>query len=600
LKALKEGAKFLQAQNGIPSSSPLNSGIDHAHACTILQQLKTMYDEGQLTDIVVQVDNGQKFACHRNVLAAISPYFRSMFTSGLTETTKKEVQLVGIEAESMQLVLNYAYTSRVQITEGNVQALFTATSIFQIAPLQDQCANYMISRLEPQNCIGVYIFADYFGHEELKTKSQDYIRKKFLCVTKEQEFLRLKKDQLISILNSDDLDVDKEEHVYESIISWYDHEQITREEHLSEIFAKCVRVSLMEETYVEKIPPLFAQAMPKNYIEKGQISANNCTQRLGMTATEMVICFEAASKHSGKKQTVPCLDTYSTRVYKLCKPPGDLREVGILVTPDNEIFIAGGFRPNNNDVCIDHKAENDFWLYDHSSNRWIQKAPLLRGRIGCVLLYCCGKPYALGGRVYEGDGRNPVKSVESYDNRDNCWTTVSLMPVMMEFQSAVVYKDKIYIPQGDVFLCYDPQTDYWGHLTPMTVTRYQGMAAVYKDSIYYVGGIHCNHRMLTVEAYDIEQNLWTQKRDLPFEQSSNPYVKLLILKNKLHLFVRLTQVCVDEYVFRTSRKNSLYLYNEVDDSWRKIYETPERLWDLGRHFECAVAKLYPQCLQKVL
>lgn len=153
---------------------------------------------------------------------------------------------------------------------------------------------------------------------------------------------------------------------------------------------------------------------------------------------------------------------------------------------------------------------------------------------------------------------------------------------------------------GDVFLCYDPPKDYWCYLTPMIVPRVQGMAAVYKDNIYYVAGIRGNQRVLTVEAYDVEQNRWTRKNDLPCEQSSNPYIKLLVLKGKLHLFVRATQVSVEEFVFRTSRKNSLYQYDEVTDSWKKVYETSERLWDLGRHFECAVAKLYPQCLQKVL
>uniref|UniRef100_A0A8C6FW64 BTB domain-containing protein n=1 Tax=Moschus moschiferus TaxID=68415 RepID=A0A8C6FW64_MOSMO len=50
--------------------------MDPFHACSILKKLKTMYDEGQLTDIVVEVDHGKTFSCHRNVLAAISPYFR--------------------------------------------------------------------------------------------------------------------------------------------------------------------------------------------------------------------------------------------------------------------------------------------------------------------------------------------------------------------------------------------------------------------------------------------------------------------------------------------------------------------------------------------
>nr|XP_010588475.2 kelch repeat and BTB domain-containing protein 8 [Loxodonta africana] len=477
--------------NGIPSSDTANDAMDPFHACSILKQLKTMYDEGQLTDIVVEVDHGKTFSCHRNVLAAISPYFRSMFTSGLTESTQKEVRIVGVEAESMDLVLNYAYTSRVILTEANVQALFTAASIFQIPSIQDQCAKYMISHLEPQNSIGVFIFADHYGHQELGDRSKEYIRKKFLCVTKEQEFLELTKDQLISILDSDDLNVDREEHVYESIIRWFEHEQNEREMYLPEIFAKCIRFPLLEDTF--------------------------------------------------------------------------------------------------------------FWMYDHTANRWISKPSLLRARIGCKLVYCCGKMYAIGGRVYEGDGRNSLKSVECYDSRENCWRTVCAMPVAMEFHNAVEYKEKIYVLQGEFFLFYEPQKDYWGFLTPMTVPRIQGLAAVYNDSIYYIAGTCGNHqRMFTVEAYDIELNKWTRKKDFPCDESINPYLKLVLFQNKLHLFVRATQVTVEEHVFRTSRKNSLYQYDDITDQWMKIYETPDRLWDLGRHFECAVAKLYPQCLQKVL
>lgn len=76
---LPEQNKFSQTLNGTPSSTA-SGGMDPSHACSILQQLKAMYDEGQLTDIVVEVDHGKTFSCHRNVLAAISPYFRySMF-----------------------------------------------------------------------------------------------------------------------------------------------------------------------------------------------------------------------------------------------------------------------------------------------------------------------------------------------------------------------------------------------------------------------------------------------------------------------------------------------------------------------------------------
>lgn len=71
-----EQSKFTQTLYGTSSSSIAIGGMDPFHACSILQQLKMMYDEGQLTDIVVEVDHGKTFSCHRNVLAAISPYFR--------------------------------------------------------------------------------------------------------------------------------------------------------------------------------------------------------------------------------------------------------------------------------------------------------------------------------------------------------------------------------------------------------------------------------------------------------------------------------------------------------------------------------------------
>ncbi|XP_028303445.1 kelch repeat and BTB domain-containing protein 8 [Gouania willdenowi] len=604
MAASGEVGKLLLMQNGTSPTSNYN-GVDAVHACNILQQLKALYDEAQLTDIVVEVDHGQTFSCHRNVLAAISPYFRSMFTSGLTESSQREVRIVGVESESMHLVLDYAYTSKVTLSESNVQALFTAASIFQIPALQDQCAQFMISRLDPQNCIGVFMFADAYGHQELKERSQDYIRKKFLCVSTEQEFLQMTKEQLVSILNNDDLNVEKEEHVYESIVRWLEHDLPGREGHLAEVFSQCVRLPLLEEAFFSQIPaPLacvLSQSEDSAEAKARLAGTNGCPQRLGMTASEMIICFDAAHKHSGKKQTVPCLDTVAGRVFKLCKPPNDLREVGILVSSENDIFIAGGYRPSNSEVSIDHRAESDFWQYEHAGNRWLPRAPLLRARIGCRLVHCSGKLYALGGGVYEGDGRNALKSMECYDARDNCWTAVTPMPVAMEFHSALEYRDRIYVLQGEHFFSFDPRKEYWSHLAPMSVPRSQGLAALYKNCIYYIAGICKNHqRIFTVEVYDIERNVWSRRRDLPFDQATSPYIKAMLLQGKLHLFVRATQVMVEEHVFRTSRKNSLYQYDDDTDAWTKVYETPDRLWDLGRHFECVVAKLYPQCLQKVL
>ncbi|KAK7820686.1 hypothetical protein U0070_026230, partial [Myodes glareolus] len=105
--------------------------------------------------------------------------------------------------------------------------------------------------------------------------------------------------------------------------------------------------------------------------------------------------------------------------------------------------------------------------------------------------------------------------------------------ILQEFHNDVEHKGKIYVLQGEFFLFYEPQKDYWGFLTPMTVPRVQGLASVNKDSIYYIAGTFGNQR------------------------------------NKLHLFVQATQGTVEEHIFRTRRKNSLYQSDDIADQWMK-------------------------------
>ncbi|KAH0519304.1 Kelch repeat and BTB domain-containing protein 8 [Microtus ochrogaster] len=122
-------------------------------------------------------------------------------------------------------------------------------------------------------------------------------------------------------------------------------------------------------------------------------------------------------------------------------------------------------------------------------------------------------------------------------------------------------------------LFYEPQKDYWGFLTPMTVSRVQGLASVYKDSIYYIAGTCGNHQCVsTVEAYDTELNKWACK-DSPCDQPRNPYLKIVLFQNKLPLIVQATQGTIEEHIFRTSRKNSLYRSDDIAGQWMKVYET---------------------------
>lgn len=61
---------------------------------------------------------------------------------------------------------------------------------------------------------------------------------------KHQEFLSLHADQLANLLKSDDLNVVTEENVFESLMTWVQHDSTNREQHLA-ILLKLIKLPLL-------------------------------------------------------------------------------------------------------------------------------------------------------------------------------------------------------------------------------------------------------------------------------------------------------------------------------------------------------------------
>lgn len=56
---------------------------EQSHALTVLHGLNEQRKSNTLCDVIICVE-GEKFPCHRNILAACSPYFLAMFTGDAT------------------------------------------------------------------------------------------------------------------------------------------------------------------------------------------------------------------------------------------------------------------------------------------------------------------------------------------------------------------------------------------------------------------------------------------------------------------------------------------------------------------------------------
>ncbi len=157
-------------------------------------------------------------SCHRVVLACISRYFRTMFTSDMKECKNEKITINDIDDHALVSLINFAYTAKIKITVDNVQSLLYASSILQVETVANACSDFMKSHLDPPNCIGVYTFAEQHGRQELMRKVDQYIQDHFLDVVECDEFMSISPKHLISLVESPDLNVENECDVYEAVI----------------------------------------------------------------------------------------------------------------------------------------------------------------------------------------------------------------------------------------------------------------------------------------------------------------------------------------------------------------------------------------------
>ena len=90
------------------------------------------------------------------MLSSSSPYFAAMFT-GFEEKNQERVKLLDIDPHALGVLVNYVYTSAVDVTEANVQTLLPAANLLQLIDVRDACCEFLAAQLHPTNALGIKV-----------------------------------------------------------------------------------------------------------------------------------------------------------------------------------------------------------------------------------------------------------------------------------------------------------------------------------------------------------------------------------------------------------------------------------------------------------
>lgn len=529
---------------------------DKMRESSLVAGFRNLYETRLLFDVTLTV--GEKsFPCHRAFLAASSEYFRCMFTTDLAERDMTNISISGVDAKSMELVLKYLYTGQVELTSEVVQSLLSCANLYQLWDLKDGCADFIERKIDYENCIGIHFFAQAHGCRDLELQAWNVIIESFEAVTESPEFLELTSDNLLEVIKYDDIQASEEE-VFEAVVRWFDHKPEERSQHIN-LIMQFVRFWLLDEHYifdkVKTCPLVQSEPQIKAVVDeviqykllKDRWIETDLYVEPRYGADYCRVNVYTAYLDDEKKQVLQLFGQRSSDILRcsnnvLCDLPNDLENPALLVTGDNDLYIAGG-DTFGNAVNLFYKWSPEDGVFDD-----LPLMPVSRKQFCLVQLerYI----YAVGGCNTDGN----LCSVSRYHEDSDDWENVCPMPKALRCFCAVPFRGKMYVFGGESekfnkkskvrgkrelnrnAMCYDPKEDKWTVLAEMNTARALAGCTVFKNKIYVVGGFGTlsdswlkektpENCLSSVEIFDPETNSWTMGPELPVRLCAMGVVK---------------------------------------------------------------------------
>ncbi|XP_041115220.1 uncharacterized protein LOC121320712 [Polyodon spathula] len=126
-----------------------------SHGTDILKKLNSQRDEGLFCDITLIVD-GATYSAHKAVLAAVSEYFKEMFTEmDSTSNHKSAVDLTGFSPDSFLPLLEFSYTSTLSLKLENLTEICAMARHFRMWSVVELCKGIQKEQMDNKDYPGI-------------------------------------------------------------------------------------------------------------------------------------------------------------------------------------------------------------------------------------------------------------------------------------------------------------------------------------------------------------------------------------------------------------------------------------------------------------
>ncbi|CAH1774599.1 unnamed protein product [Owenia fusiformis] len=498
-----------------------------------------------LCDYTIKVE-GKQLKVHKALLAAVSDYFRSMFTGGMLESKQDFVELKDTSVSGVEAVLDFIYTGELAINIECVNDILATASLTQVEDALKLCELFLQDALDPYNCLEVLNIADVYNLEDTKQHCQQYITGNFERITHTDEFSKITVEQLERIVCREDLGIDSELNLFFNLMLWIAYDRREREKHATRLL-KHVRFGLISpEDIVDEIQAhsimntnsecrKFVDEALKYHVLPLRQPLSNMQSIRTQVRGEPALIVHDTNESPEQLRLVP----KNMQWEKLPNAPQLRVSTASLATHNNFLFVCGGKKTPTAD------PNNILRMYNPASDKWTTLANMRECRSGFPLVELDEKLYALGGETVDSIC---TSTVEQYCIEKCKWQDVKPLPQGLISHAACACKSKLYVSGGyntsiqrqSTMYSYHPAIDKWDHLQPMIKVRSRHtMCSNNVDEVFVIDCLS-DH----IETYNVNTDQWTllDRVDLAALHISLPVRECRIVTNNTDVYFISEQV----------------------------------------------------------
>lgn len=541
------------------------------HSGNLIKNFEYFRRDGGYSDVMLKV--GQKsFPCHKIILAAGSPYFKSMFESGMEESRKSCIEMKEVDEDVFEKILHFIYTGKVDITSCILQELFGQSCMFQVTALVDLCVRHFRLHMTENNCLAALTLADSHAHKDLYNYAKEYVCMNFGVVSQEEDICRLTADCIKDILSYPKLDCEGEEQVFEFAVRWLDFEEESekRKHHIYKILS-CVKFPQMKTSYLTSVvakSAYLADDEGKELLENAMIYHLLPSRRPLLPSYQIT---PRSSKHmevavllggrlaDGLSNDVECYKPDTREFFALKQLPFKKRNEFAACVVGNDIYVSGGLR------------SGEFWKFDYDFATWIRGTTLLQPRRRHAMAAVDESIYVLGGF----DEDSVLHSVEVWKPGNNQWKFHGNLANPVENMGYVAYGTCIYLFGGknqeevvtNTVQCFDTKTGQATILEQSLPASDMCVSAAVLNNLIYVVGLEGSFK------FHPDNKTWDV---LPDMTCPRDFVSLTVLDEKLYAFGGR----------RRGAQSDLYtdiieFYDPVKSEWKRCGTIPVPMYSYG-------------------